>query len=64
MWFQSQDIQENIHLVDCDALGLGKEEERPSAGDQHPARKEKPCAVAEGGKHVWQRLGHDKLDQP
>lgn len=49
---QSADVQEKIHLLDGDTLGLRQEEERPGHGDQQPSPKEEPGTVAHGGENV------------
>lgn len=57
-------VQDNIHLVHGETLGLRQEEEGPQGRHNHPRGEEEPRRVAERAEDVRKRLRDGKLGRP
>lgn len=60
----NSNVQNYIHLLQGDTLGLWKEEIGPNCRDHHPRCKEEPCSVSEGREDVGQGFGESELNKP
>lgn len=57
-------LQQNIHLVDCDTLRFGQKEECPEGSCEHPACEKEPNTIIETTEDVRKSFCDNELDQP